>query len=119
MLAPRSHSRIGKVAAFGGRYFDSSRAGVCAKPECLDPSEMNEPDIKWESEIYKVVPNYGQNRGSYKFLLLRKDGKPLLAEHRHYATVKRAKEAAEREACLQKTTDTAGHHTGPGQRLAV
>jgi hypothetical protein len=113
MLAPRSHSRI------SGRYFDSSRAGVCAKPECLDASEINEPHIKWESEIHKVVPNYGMSRGQYPFLLLRKDGKPLLAEHRHYATVKRAKEAAEREACVQKTTDTAGHHTGPELKLAV
>ena len=66
---------------------------------------MNEPDIKWESEIHKVVPNYGQNRGSYPFLLLRKDGKPLLAEHRHYSTVRMAKEAAKKEACVQKTTD--------------
>ena len=36
MLAQRSHSRI------SGRYFDSSRAGVCAKPECLDASEIND-----------------------------------------------------------------------------
>ena len=96
MLAPRFYSRIGKVAAL-----------------------VAELDIKWESDIYKVVPNYGQSRGCYPFLLLRKDGKPLLAEHRHYASVRRAKEAAEREACVQKTTDTADHHTGPEQRLTV
>src|ERR1700740_325953 len=84
MLPPKFHSRA---------------------PDCLDASKMNEPNIEWESEIHKVVPNYGQNRGSYKFLLLRKDGKPLFAEYRHYATVKRAKEAAEKDACVQKTTD--------------
>jgi hypothetical protein len=67
---------------------------------------MNEPDIKWESEIHKVVPNYGMSRRQYPFVLVRKDGKPLQAQYRHQLTLRKAKEAAKNEeAYLAKTTD--------------
>ena len=61
---------------------------------------MNEPDIKWESEIHKVVPNYGMSRTHYPFLLLRKDGKSLVAQYREQTTLKKAKDAAKNEEAL-------------------
>ena len=62
---------------------------------------MNEPDIRWESEIHKVVPNYGMSRRHYPFLLLRKDGKSLVAaQYREQTTLKKAKDAAKNEEAL-------------------